>query len=201
MTLQRADRLKEPPVVGEFYLVPAIRWVWGVLPWSEREIGVIEAMQSSRSAMWWPVWGSKHDDVEFFGFAQKHHHVDPRFFNRRHWARFGFAGRTKLADAQVKPLNHIELPEGPPKPVLRKMRCTSSHSQWEHDDAIPVVKLNEHYSGQRCARGKRGFVCPHKLFPLGSVQAIDGVVTCPLHGLRIDAAPGKCIGPKVKAAA
>ncbi len=95
---------------------------------------------------------------------------------------------------QGMPLNHVGLKSGPPKPTLRRMRCTMAHSTWGHEDSKLVVDLNRSFAGTRCAKGKRGWVCPHKQFPLGPVAAIGGVVTCPLHGLRVDAETGRCIG-------
>jgi hypothetical protein len=57
------------------------------------------------------------------------------------------------------------------------------------------TNMNTAFAGTQCRKGKRGFVCPHKLFPLGSVEPVAGVITCPLHGMRIDAATGVCLGP------
>ena len=190
--LERADRLKTPPVVGRQYLVPAILWDrhyfgYGV----EGEENILMGLQNSRSAQWLPVWGRKHDDIEFFSFPYKHYHIDPRFLNKRQWSDFSLVSeRTPLQYVQGQPLSHSGLPSGPAKPVLRKMRCTMAHSVWGHDGAESVLKMNKAFSGRQCAKGKHGFVCPHQLFPLGSVQAIDGVVTCPLHGLRINAETG-----------
>jgi hypothetical protein len=197
MTLQRADRLKELPVVGQWYLVPAILWKRGshVSFAGGSEEAVLRELQLP-GAKWWPVWGSKHRDVEHFGFDNLHYHIDPRFLTKRHWSEFrnSFFSRSPLQQVQAMPLNHVDLKSGPPKPQLRRMRCTMAHSEWGHADAKTVVKFNEAYDGQQCAKGKRGFICPHKLFPLGSVQAVDGVITCPLHGLRIDASTGQCLG-------
>lgn len=186
MALERSDRLKAPPVLGRWYLVPTVFFAWRKFSGSPLE---------GEGCQWWPVWGLKHDDIEHFDFPNQHYHVDPRFLTKRHWRHFGRGSRTKLADVQATPLNSARLPDGPPKPVLRRMRCSMVHAQWRHHDAVTVDKLNRALAGQQCAKGKRGFVCPHKLFPLGSIEALDGVITCPLHGLRIDAETGKCLGP------
>lgn len=197
MTLQRSDRLKEPPVVGCYYLVPAILWnrnaPWGARDYSEKQI--LADLQDTKGAKWWPVWGSKHNDVEFFGFHPLHYHIDPRFLTKLQINKSkGFGIRSALQNIQAQPLSHISLKSGPPKPQLRRMRCSMAYAEWGHADATTVTEMNIAFAGQQCAKGKRGFVCPHKLFPLGSIEAIDGVVTCPLHGLRIDAATGKCLG-------
>jgi nitrite reductase/ring-hydroxylating ferredoxin subunit len=49
-------------------------------------------------------------------------------------------------------------------------------------------------AAMRCRRGKAGWICPHKGIALGSVPAVDGVITCPGHGLRICAASGEVLG-------
>jgi hypothetical protein len=144
------------------------------------------------------VWGIKHSDVEHFRFPVLHYHIDPRFLTKRHISDFhdgGLSGRSAVHNIQAQPLNHTDLVDGPPKPILRRMRCSMDHSEWGFSDRAPVISLNEAFAGKKCGSGKRGFVCPHKHFPLGSVKAINGVVTCPLHGMRIDAQTGKCIGP------
>lgn len=154
------------------------------------EEAVLRSLKA-QGAKWWPVWGRKHNDIEFFNFPHQHYHIDPRFLNKRQWSDFSWVSeRTPLQYVQSQPLSHSGLPSGPPKPVLRRMRCTMAHSQWGHDGAEIVLEMNKAFSGRQCAKGKRGFVCPHQLFPLGSVQAVDGVVTCPLHGLRINAETG-----------
>ena len=180
MIMQRVDRLKEPPVKGRFYLVPAILWSW----------------HGSRRHLWWPVIGNKHRDPEFFNFNHLHYHVDPRFLNRKHLAQlFHRRDVGKLGDVLSMPLNSVFLPDGPGKPQLRRMRCAGAEILYPFADRVPVIGLNKHHAGQQCARGKRGWVCPHKHVALGNVAPIDGVITCPLHGLRIDAETGKCLGP------
>jgi Rieske [2Fe-2S] domain len=195
MALQRVDRLKEPPVVGRWYLVPAILWDRNapfVAGRSEKE--TLTDLQLSRGARWWPVWGNKHSDVEHFNFPHLHYHVDPRFLTRRHIRETTSWSRTVLQSIQASPLNHADLKSGPPKPQLRRMRCSLSHSEWGFADAKAVIALNAAFTGKQCPSGKRGFVCPHKHFPLGTVESVNGVVTCPLHGMRIDAATGVCLG-------
>lgn len=195
MAPQRSDRLKAPPSVGGFYLVPAVLWSFGAT-FEFKPRKVLRELQSASDALWWPVWGRKHNDVEHFDFEHQHYHLDPRFFSKLHWRRFEQSFRfTPLGAAQGMPLNHSHLPDGPPKPSLRKMRCSLAHSEWEHHDKLAVIGLNAQFQGQVARAGKRGLVCPHRQFPLGSIVARDGVVTCPLHGLRIDVSTGRCLGP------
>ena len=194
--LTRSDRLKEPPIVGSWYLVPAILWnrnIWGETLDSEKLLSDLQ----SKGSKWWPVWGIKHNDADHFNFPALHYHIDPRFLTKRQIAEFTnrWSDRTWLQNVQAAPLNHLHLKAGPPRPVLRRMRCTIDHSEWGFGDRAAVISLNTAFVGKKCGSGKRGLVCPHRHFPLGSVKSRDGIVTCPLHGLRIDIETGKCVGP------
>lgn len=200
MTLERADRLKAPPVVGRFYLVHAVRWSFEPTGDKGPPETVIRALANSDDSKWWPVWGRKHNDVQFFGFDNQHYHIDPRFLTKRHWLHFKWSQHTPLGAVQGKPLNHRYLPDGPPKPQLRRMKCTRADVSWMHPDQPSVGKLNKSFAGQKCRKSRLGLVCPHQRFPLGSIVPIDGVITCPLHGLRIDAETGVCLGPESRVA-
>lgn len=179
--VERVDQLTAAPEVGRFYLVPAILWAWG---------GYL-----SRPKSWWPVIGPKHDDLEFFQFKHKHYHVDPRFLTKRlkaqvYPSRYGSAEQSVLG----QPINSVALPEGPPPPVLRKMKCTLRFVDYPFGDTDPVMAINRHYAGQQCDQSKFGWICPHRNVQLGSIMPIGGVITCPFHGMRIDMVSGKCLG-------
>jgi len=187
MVLQRIDRLAEPPVVGLYYLVPAIRWRFRAGWGSDPQEG---------ARLWWPVIGPKHDDIEFFEFPYKHYHSDPRFFTRAHWSRMWDRREGgKMMDAIGAPLNSISLPNGPRAPTLRRMRCTLDVIDYPAARSKPICEINAKFAGHQCDKGKSGWICPHRHVPLGSVKPIDGVITCFLHGMRIDAQTGQCLGP------
>jgi hypothetical protein len=129
--------------------------------------------------MWWPVIGHKHNDVEFFDFKWQHYHIDPRFLSRGHLTQaLDRIGIGKLGDILGRPLNDTKLPDGPPKPGLRRMRCTRVEISYPFSDARAVILLNQAHAGEQCAHGKRGWVCPHKHIALGNIAPIDGVITC-----------------------
>ena len=161
MKLQRVDRLKEPPVIGQPYLVPTVYGQWHHL------------------CRDWPVVGLKHDDIEHLNFRPLHYHLDIRFLR---------VSATLLENAQYQPLHsrdHLAL--GPIKFARRTCIRTPNVFRGPSDF---IRKFHTAFAGRQCAEGKRGFVCPHKFFPLGSIEPVDGVLTCPLHGLRIDVATG-----------
>lgn len=170
--MMRADRLTEPPVIGRYYLVPVIRAKWHY----------VEAD--------WPVMGPLHADADFFDFRPEHYHVDARFFTKPQ-IDVAESGWYRLAeDVQAVPLHAYPGDPELPKPILKRRRCRFPQIPYEHGDKGAIKNLRKHYAGAQCQTGKGGWICPHRKFPLGSVQAIDGILTCPLHGLQFDAATG-----------
>lgn len=174
--LQRIDRLDASPVVGDYYLVPTVT-----------------AKYFARIAPW-PVLGPQHDDVEIFGFRLQHYHIDPRFLSRRE-------AKSRIEHASTSYVLHGEVDrafgESTPLPdiVWRKLRCNragfSFSTPWRYRvDLAPLTMLRNTFAGRQCRRNAGGFVCPHKNAPLGSIAAVEGIITCPLHGLRIDAQTG-----------
>jgi hypothetical protein len=163
--LERVDRLKEPPIVGQLYLVPTVFGQWH--HWLRD----------------WPVMGLKHDDVEYLNFKIVHYHLDIRFLR---------VNKNFLPSAPYQPLHErANVPLGPLK--FARRICIRPPADFRAPSKIRI-ELQSAFAGRQCGKGKRGWVCPHKYFPLGTIEPVDGVLQCPLHGLRIDAATGKCLG-------
>lgn len=191
----RADHLATPPLVGRYYMVPAILWpVRAAVGWliGHTQAETLALWQAHRDAQWWPVWGRKHADKAFFDFTNLHYHIDPRFLSVRQWRLFSVLN--PLADVQRRPINGDPFPDGPPAPTLRRMRCSRADVQWQKPGSKPTRALNSAFDGRQCARSERGWICPHQRFPVGATPAIDGIVTCPLHGMRIHGETGICAG-------
>jgi len=169
--IERVDKLTEPLVAGQHYLVWTVTAKWNNL---------IRA---------WPVIGPKHDDKEFFNFKREHYHVDSRFLP----LKAKYRGET-LSHPLHAHLERWGSPAVPlTDPTLRRRKCISVESEiWvpERADPRPLTEMHKHYIGHQCVRGKAGWICPHRKASLGSIQPIDGVITCPLHLLKIDAATG-----------
>jgi len=168
--IERADRQTSPLIAGRFYLVPIVRAKW---------FNHLDA---------WPVIGPLHEDREFLHFPDDHFHVDARFLPasfKDPWRVFSY------------PL-HAYRGEPPlPAPVMKRRKCVRVHVPWEvsgRRNTGPLDVLRAHFAGRQCAKGKSGWICPHRHAALGSIQADGGVITCPLHGLRIDAVTGAVLG-------
>ena len=165
--MERFDELTAPPVKGKAYLVRCVRGTWN------HESGV------------WPVWGPKHDDAKFIDFYWTHYHVN-RFFiapNRQllacgHPLSEGFVGGPQQLSRPTLLRRVCETESPMPFPL----KIVTTREAWR--------KMYAHFAGTQCKR-VNGWVCPHKGFDLGPIAPRpDGVIVCPLHGIRIDAQTG-----------
>lgn len=189
--LPRLDKMTDTPIVGRYYLVQTVRGVWHC---------------QTRD---WPVIGPEHEDMQFFRFPYRHYHVDGRFLtyaekrtaiSSRYWGDDSINDREQLARVCIgSPLqtNNLINTSGLPKPILKRKRCGLSvlPLPYSVSGAETWQTMAKHYAGRQCAHGKRGWVCPHQNVALGSVLSVDGVITCPLHGLKIDAETGVVLTP------
>ncbi len=165
----RIDRLTEPAVAGRMYLVPTVKAKW---------IGRLGI---------WPVIGPLHEDAEIFNFDKDHYHVDARFLPPRFH---------KPEKAFVYPLHADAITA-----VWRRRKCIRAYVPYTLPggrDTSPVFVLRGIFAGHQCERGKGGWICPHRKASLGSLSPVNGVITCPLHGLRIDAETGIVLTPEAQ---
>lgn len=172
MTTPRLSDLTGPPEIGRVYWVPTVRGTWH---------------NETRN---WPVIGPKHHDRAELDFPWLHYHIDPRFI----------AGR----EADLKAFLASPLPEygeinqgGLGAPVLRRRKC-HRHIAWPFEDTRSLLgPFACKWEGRRAERSPRGgWICPHRAVDLSDrAPDDDGLIICPLHGLRIRAADGVCMGP------
>lgn len=171
----RLSSLRQPPVVGEFYLVPVVDFIW-----------------CGRSGVW-PTLGPLHRDPEHFKFHHLHYHIDARFLTK---AQADFAMRqvpdwySERVEAAVgaRPLHRVDMTHAKGMPRLARRKCRSAGGSYQHGLQKAVQGLRGDYSDPalpiRKADGR--LLCPHRKVDLSSfVPDVDGVVTCPLHGLRV----------------
>lgn len=173
---ERITELSEPPVVGQFYLVPTVLWPW---------------MGNAHRV--WPVFLPRHDDAEHLNFPYQHYHIDPRFVQMRLLERDRLerdVQRTPISKWARAGAGYKEVPA----PVWRLRKCHHSLVVYQHGRKEPIEALGEHFAGTQAQRNRYGWVCPHRNAALGSILPRDGVITCPLHGLRIRASDGVCLG-------
>lgn len=177
----RLPDLREPPIVGKFYMVPTVTYYWR---------GQVSA---------WPVLGGLHHDREHIGFEHLHYHFDGRFLTSRQlgyirnhggemWHRPGYALNANiLSDFQddywLKKYGTL-----PRKPVLTRRRCARPIQPWVVEKESEPWGLAKVYGdpATAIARPDGRLLCPHRKADLSQlIPDADGLVTCPLHGLRV----------------
>jgi hypothetical protein len=176
--MQRLADLREPPVVGRFYMVPAVQHIW---------CGV-DAL--------WPVLGPMHTDADFFNFRDRHYHIDARFVPARlagqvtKWGKRSIAAMAQGFPLSRRRYDERDIPSG--RPTLARFKCQSAEMLYSFGGKDEVRRLREHHgdNGNAAAMpickpdGRK--LCPHRKVDLSSFAPDqDGIVTCPLHGLRV----------------
>lgn len=124
----------------------------------------------------WPVLGTKHEDWDHLGFGIAHYHFDWRF----------------IPQGPECPARHqVIINIKPHSNKLSKLICV--RRMLPHELYNAPDSMRSEFAGRQCQRDKNGgWICPHRGMRLGSAPVVDGLITCPLHGLVIDAASGIC---------
>lgn len=195
MALQRVDEMREPPIVGEFYLVPTVFYRFGSDNWKAGE----RVLQKQRH---YPVMGTRHEDADHLGFPDLHYHMDWRFVptsalrNAKVYARWAYGDQTIFGI----PLSRTDEPEHG-SVTYRRMKCKRvppiniAFSRAGHYGSPSNGQmLHRAWFGKPAAPGPHGWVCPHRGTVLGSIPVEeDGTITCPLHGLKFCAKTGASV--------
>lgn len=164
--------LREAPVEGRYYFVPTVEYVW-----------------LNRMAVW-PVIGPLHHDREI-GFPRLHFHIDARFLTEPQ-LRLLNAEQAKFARYSVlnaRPMSEIPGRPLPRRATLRRRKCTLSRFAWTvPTDLTAGLGLEPRYPDAKAILKPDGRqLCPHRKVDLSQfAEDVDGLKTCPIHGLRVD---------------
>jgi hypothetical protein len=179
MSAPLLSALREPPIVGRYYMVPVVRH-W----FSERLLD-------------WPVLGCLHHDREHIGFQPLHYHFDGRFLSYRQYEIVceGSWHLPPLAGLNASVLHEANNPYWlgrfrplPRRPELRRRRCNRAIQEWVVAEQAVKWGLAEAYGlpAEPIRRPDGRLLCPHRKADLSQFPPdADGIVTCPLHGLRV----------------
>lgn len=122
-----------------------------------------------------PIVDNLHTDE---GLDRPHYNLDARFLTKRMHADLFLPNRQRVAGQDVKITLHV-------------FQCLREQPQ------KPLYYGNELYKifESACDDGRRmvGLKCPHKGTDLSTCPVVDGVVTCPAHGLRWRVANGDLV--------
>ena len=183
MSVPILSELREPPIVGRYYMVPVIE----NYPWRGRVRD-------------WPVMGPLHTDVDFFNFPDAHYHVDLRFVPKREydaatgalgWHRStGDRDRDATLVAQGYPLQSRGVPLPIGRPTLQRRKCGRSiapASLLNLADKAREKMIARYGNPADPIRKPDGrLLCPHRKADLSTFEPdASGIVICPLHGLRV----------------
>lgn len=109
-----------------------------------------------------PIYDNLHDDRENDQNYQ-HYHADTRFIHGKHLAKTGFP---------------LRIPGGTVIKIYKRRLQRRNEMYHTHPSLIEKSPLN----WDNVKEGK----CPHKGYDLSDeVPDCNGVVTCPLHGLKV----------------
>jgi len=155
--------------VGKFYNVPTVN-------------GFVYDIRAN-----WPVIGPMHQDAEIINFHYRHYHIDWRFVSDRllndvHWHTQIPYGTVLHADRYGQRVL--------PKPIMRRLKCKRDFTPYPAHKATWLPELEKAHKGCKL---KPGMVCPHRGVPLASIPGVNGIVTCPAHGLKWNVATGELV--------
>jgi nitrite reductase/ring-hydroxylating ferredoxin subunit len=189
--MKHIDKLNCPPVVGEFYLVPCVFGKY-------TNIG-----RHNIPPQLWPVFLPSHEDSKYYPqYRTKwietptgqytieetyyesvpgtlhHYHVDPRFTPAEFYTEWEQVNKSwhnviEAVDSDVK---------------TEKLQCIREMPIQRLFTGFGQNFIDDH-KNKKIVCGR----CPHKKVNLKSVPIINGVITCPNHGLQFDSKTGNCL--------
>lgn len=172
--MERIDRLKSLPIIGQEYLVPCIieerppinKWV--------EDFGRMTPIEIMQYEVY-PIINHLHTDIEN-GQDYPHYHVDFRFteldafYNvKDKISKYKFTNdvRYNIIKGQIPTIEYHPL-------ILLRL------------NQLGITPSNMIYKSKlkhKCIhKGK----CPHRGYDLSQEPIINGKITCPLHGLEFD---------------
>ena len=194
-TLPLFPPLPDEPAVGTIYRRPCVRAHW-----------------LTNRIRWLPVLGPFHSDQKHIGADFQHVHVDYRFLNMEIRA---YLDRLLFDSPDVSQLNRvystpiscvsphgredtlaldeIHLLEIYPKSWLsvHPRKYQGTYLPYPYENVPWLHELSQAYAERTLIKGT---ICPHRGTDLaGFVPDDDGVVTCPLHGLRWCVGTGRIV--------
>lgn len=161
------------------------------------------SINSSTPPEWIPVIGPPHDDAKFIGFKPVHLHIDWRFLDHEQRdkvmelgdkAAYDLVITTVYIEGQLQPtsLNDALADNQIANHSFLKQVPKTYYGPFpEYPDDTPywLPALSAAY---RQASLDDGRICPHRGADLSDIEPnAQGVIVCPLHGLRWLAANGQ----------
>jgi nitrite reductase/ring-hydroxylating ferredoxin subunit len=147
--------------IGKTYKIPCVI--------HRRELKDWEDWDNTPAIKYIPVYPLLHSDKEN-GQPIPHYHIDQRFLDKKDekWVSY-YIGSGRI---EIQKEDRVQI-------HYRDKKCTRT----EHKGITPVSYIKNSKLKHKCIhKGK----CPHRGYDLSNEESVDGVITCPLHGLRFD---------------
>jgi hypothetical protein len=175
------------PQIGQHYLVKCVLTKrWNERP-ANREDYVIETYD--RQDCWFPVLDIAHKDG-IYGQPNSHYHVDWRFVLEQHIEAQERAFKhlyPRFQDAEnlhyFAPVMETEVVKEEYIPLLYKRHFREFPQSQGFNTLKDIMKDVQ----------MKNMKCPHHNYDMKSCQVIDGIVTCPMHGLQWNVNTGKLV--------
>jgi hypothetical protein len=151
-----------------------------------------------------PVLGKLHTDDELFTASNPnakipHIHIDFRFLKPEHLSHWGKEEDYHASYGRFPVVGFLDPKKyGHPEIEMKEMKCIRNFPDYrEAHKHSPGYDEIEAKCEKKTLNLKKP-VCPHHGTDLSTVQAKDGVITCPLHGLNWCGQTGKLIKKSVR---
>jgi hypothetical protein len=187
----------EEPVVGRPYLVPCVDLsIYSTQDWDYCGFRLAFRLRMLTRI---PVIGHSHKDPEFPGAGgeKQHIHLDVRFMNEMELEVWDITKRTLTNDNfngfPTIPIVPSFADERSLTPTLKSRYCKRLMPNYRE-----AAFTGEYYQAfeDRFESSKIKLdkpICPHQGTPLGGISAVDGIVSCPTHGLGFCAKSGAMV--------
>jgi hypothetical protein len=178
--MTKVDELDQPPIVGEVYLVPCIveynyKKETFIIPKGENILRCdqygnywIQVEDKEEITITYknvfPIINHKHSDKEN-GQDYDHYHLDSRFLVNE--------------DGNMKVYSGIRWDKK--DPLIEYIALTCIGVTFKH--ITPVQLISKSKLKHNCIHKNK---CPHRGMDMSQVVPVNGVITCPLHGLQFD---------------
>jgi hypothetical protein len=182
----RVEDVSRPLLKGEKYLVPCIvREDYQEMIYDETDLFLDNKDFNSHIKRIYvtPIINHPHNDIEN-GQPEIHYHVDYRFLKhdgkgnfpkvRNKHSRYFFCEKIRPQEKLDGVIKYFVMP------VINE----------DFVGITPVDFISKSKLKHKCIhKGK----CPHRGYDLSQVNAVDGIIKCPLHGLEFDTFSGDVI--------
>lgn len=163
--MERVEDIKEPLIKGKIYSVPCL------VRYEDGKTYIN------------PIINHPHNDKEN-GQDEAHYHIDYRFVKHENDSDFPTVVNNHSYHYFVESTRPRKLVNG----SLRYFELPMINEDFT--GITPVKNISKSKLKHKCIHKNK---CPHRGFDLSQVKDIDGVITCPLHGLKFNSKNGKLI--------